>query len=449
MRFPSWRRTRIRVLAASRAHPRRAAVRSHPVRGGVRGPGRRAWARAPMISISVLLVWAGAASALSPPHIYWTDDPSTIGRSTLDGSAVQRHFIVGAELVAGLVVDGRHVYWTNAHASAIGRANLDGTGIEQRFITGLRGLSAIAVDRRHVYWSGVAGDGSPAIGRANLDGTDVDRGFITGLEASGLAVDGRHLFWVDFGADFVGRADLDGGGVDPRFITGASLAWGVAVDGQHIYWTNAGTNTIGEANLDGHEIDQRFITGAKRPRALTVDGEHIFWTNVASKTIGEAHLDGTAVDQRFITDVTDASAVAVSVPALKVAPEAPPPFATTPVGRLSAPLTLTISNSGQRNLSITGLSFSGANPGDFIVSSNTCLGQVVPGESCHVTVNFAPRDEGRRSTALEIDSNDVANSPLPVPLSGTGGTAARGDGTAGGKLALLRRGGHSGLRLGR
>lgn len=51
------------------------------------------------------------------------------------------------------------------------------------------------------------------------------------------------------------------------------------------------------------------------------------------------------------------------MPVLQVSPAPPPGFASTPQGTLSAPETITVSNAGKQALSISGLSFAGADPG--------------------------------------------------------------------------------------
>jgi hypothetical protein len=68
------------------------------------------------------------------------------------------------------------------------------------------------------------------------------------------------------------------------------------------------------------------------------------------------------------------------------------------------------------------VSVSGANAGDFTVSSNACTGSVGPG-SCQVGVSFHPSAAGARSATLTIASN-ASNGTKIVTLSGTGHTAA-------------------------
>jgi hypothetical protein len=190
-----------------------------------------------------------------------------IGRANLDGTGVDQSFIgginptgVGAD--SGYVaVDAQHIYWTGTFCEgvcttdrlvfAIGRANLDGTGVDRAFIvtgggstfpgfegpistiTGVDGTD-LAVDAQHIYWTGrtlVACCGA-TLGRANLDGTAVDQGFIDGPcclyppRWTGIAVDDAHIYWTehqprDQPTRSILRANLDGSGLE-RFITPGS-----------------------------------------------------------------------------------------------------------------------------------------------------------------------------------------------------------------------------------
>lgn len=238
--------------------------------------------------------------------------------------------------------------------------------------------------------------------------------------AAGIAVDGNHIYWANEAGNTIAEANLDGTAPAENFITGASAPIGVAVDGRHIYWTNAGTGTIGEANLDGTDVDQNLVTGAHRPLGVAVDDRHLYWTNFDSGSIGTAGLDGTQVTQTLITGANLPWGLAVSVPVAQLSPASPPAFPSTPQGTLSAPETVTVTNGGQRDLALTGLSFGGPDPGDFVVTSDGCQGPVAPNESCRLTIAFAPQGQGTRATTLLIASNDLANSPLQVALTGTG-----------------------------
>jgi hypothetical protein len=143
------------------------------------------------------------------------------------------------------------------------------------------------------------------------------------------------------------------------------------------------------------------------------------------------------VNESLIATANKPYGVAVAVPVAQVSPAAPAAFARTPNGTLSAPATLTLTNAGEQALSLTGLSFEGADPGDFIVTSDSCMGALDPGDSCQFTVSFAPQAKGSRAATLLIASNDYANSPLQIPLEGTGASLPTGPRGPAGKIELV------------
>lgn len=185
--------------------------------------------------------------AVDHKHIYWSNsgiDPNsgTIGRANLDGSHVNQHFIKAGDSPIGLTVDGKHIYWTNRYwrekksgvsfVYAIGRASLDGSGVDRRFIVASNMLDGVAVNGRYVFWSN---DGEHVIGRANLDGTDVSQRCISAqtrpLEtvAEGLAADAEHVYWTTYPADTIARAKIDGSGVEAHFIAVKGVPEGITV----------------------------------------------------------------------------------------------------------------------------------------------------------------------------------------------------------------------------
>ncbi len=361
------------------------------------------------------LAFTSAAPAMaSGPRIYWANSGSgKIGVANLDGSQVNQSFITAVAEVNGVTVDGQRIYWPNPLGNTIGVANLDGTGVNQNYVAGASEPETVAVDAQHVYWTNTTGN---SIGMANLDGSGVNQSFITGANVpEGLAVDGQHIYWTNSAGNTVGRANLDGTGVNQSFISGADEPNGVAVDGQHVYWTNALGNTVGRANLDGTGVNQSFISGANVPDGPAVDGGHVYWANFGGNTIGRANLDGSGANQSFITGANSPIGVALDVPVAHASP--PPTFPTTPQGTQTAPETVTVSNAGQQQLSVSAVSVSGADPADFLITANTC-------QSCQLQVAFDPQGQGSRTATLVIASNDDANNPLQLPLAGTGSAPA-------------------------
>ncbi|HXZ78760.1 MAG TPA: choice-of-anchor D domain-containing protein [Terriglobales bacterium] len=100
-------------------------------------------------------------------------------------------------------------------------------------------------------------------------------------------------------------------------------------------------------------------------------------------------------------------------------------FGNQMVNSASAPVTLTITNTGVANLVITGLSISGANPGDFSsVPAPASVSQaspivVAPNASTTITVTFTAQATGNRTANL-ILANNAPSSPQLVLMTGTG-----------------------------
>jgi sugar lactone lactonase YvrE len=365
---------------------------------------------------------APAAQAISVPRLYWAAYlGNTIGTSYLDGTHVNTSFIP-ANGPSGVTLDGTHLYWANN--ASIAQANLDGSSPNQSLVADAQGPFFVAVNSQHIFWTD-ATNGN--IQEANLNGLGANPSFITGGNLpEGLALDGHYIYWTNGGNNTIGRANLDGTGVNQSFITGVNTPDSITLDGQHLYWTSHDNGTIGAANLDGTGVNDSLISGASTPEAIAVYAGRLYWANAVGNTIGTANADGTSVNQSLITGLNHPDGIAVSAPIAALSPASPPPFPSTAFQTLSAPQTLTLSNNGQANLVVGGLSFTGANPGDFVITSDSCLGSVAPGQSCQLTVNFAPQQLGARSASLQIFSNDYPNSPMSVALTGTGGAPPSG-----------------------
>jgi hypothetical protein len=93
-------------------------------------------------------------------------------------------------------------------------------------------------------------------------------------------------------------------------------------------------------------------------------------------------------------------------------------FGTIAEGATVAAQTIQFTNSGTAVLHVSGVALSGSNPSDFSQTS-TCLTPAIAVQaSCVVTVNFTPKAQGKRTASLVI-TDDAANSPHSVALSGT------------------------------
>lgn len=94
-------------------------------------------------------------------------------------------------------------------------------------------------------------------------------------------------------------------------------------------------------------------------------------------------------------------------------------FTATPVGAMSAPQVISVSNTGGAALAINTLSFAGADSSSFGLSSDTCSNATLASNAaCSFTLKFAPSGaHGTKSASLSIGSND-AHSPTTLTLVG-------------------------------
>ncbi|WP_374087357.1 choice-of-anchor D domain-containing protein [Methylomicrobium lacus] len=134
------------------------------------------------------------------------------------------------------------------------------------------------------------------------------------------------------------------------------------------------------------------------------------------------------------TGLAPAPIVAIAPVSLAVA------FPDQVINTTSAAQTITVSNTGTANLTVSGVTLSGATT-QFSFTNN-CTTAVVPGGSCTVSVQFRPTSTGAKTATVSIASN-AAGSPSSVTVSGNGIVAAT---TA--TIANATIGGGGGVRIG-
>jgi len=92
-------------------------------------------------------------------------------------------------------------------------------------------------------------------------------------------------------------------------------------------------------------------------------------------------------------------------------------FGNQIVGTKSAPFAIKLINEGSNSISISRVSFSGADPGDFS-ETNNCK-SVPGGGHCDIRVRFGPTAKGKRSATLDVYDNG-GGSPQKASLTGIG-----------------------------
>jgi hypothetical protein len=94
-------------------------------------------------------------------------------------------------------------------------------------------------------------------------------------------------------------------------------------------------------------------------------------------------------------------------------------FGTHKIGTESKTQTITLTNIGTTRLSVSSITLTGADPGDFI-EQGKCASGVKPGGTCTLDVVFKPTADGARTASLSIAYAGALGSPQSVGLSGYG-----------------------------
>jgi len=106
-------------------------------------------------------------------------------------------------------------------------------------------------------------------------------------------------------------------------------------------------------------------------------------------------------------------------PAMSVSPTSLS-FAAQQVNSASAPLTLTVTNSGGAPMANIGFQLTGSGAGSFAIGTTTCGALLANGSSCTVQVTFTPGSAGGSAATLVVSSSTLGVTAVTVPLNGTG-----------------------------
>jgi hypothetical protein len=158
-----------------------------------------------------------------------------------------------------------------------------------------------------------------------------------------------------------------------------------------------GTTNIGSANLNGSGV--AVLKTSKLPvgtdsMTATYNGDANFYTSTSP----------------VLNQVVKGAVASISPASLD--------FGNQTVDIASAPKDVTLTNTGNIDLTITSIAITGADGGDFS-QDNNCPSSLGPNHSCKINVVFTPTTTGKRTAALQIADN-APGSPQKVSLSGVG-----------------------------
>ncbi|HEY0973852.1 MAG TPA: choice-of-anchor D domain-containing protein [Solimonas sp.] len=142
--------------------------------------------------------------------------------------------------------------------------------------------------------------------------------------------------------------------------------------------------------------------------------EIVFAPSTTGTRSGSLNIPSNAADSPRTVSLTGVGAE----PGFSASPS-PVAFGSQALGGSSAPLTVTISNTGGASLVLGTVTISGS--ADFSVSNDSCSGQSLAASvgTCTFRVTFTPSVLGARSGSLHVTSN-ASGSPHTIALSGTG-----------------------------
>jgi hypothetical protein len=142
------------------------------------------------------------------------------------------------------------------------------------------------------------------------------------------------------------------------------------------------------------------VAAGSSPPPTTADSGELVIESDAGSSPDLIDLTGSSTPV-YVTSPTNVAPLATLMPS-----QSSLTFASTMVGNVSAPQTVTLDNTGTATLNILGLQTSP----DYTVSSNCA--SIVPGTSCTLTVTFTPQNStqqgsgsGMRASAIEVSSN--------------------------------------------
>jgi hypothetical protein len=219
---------------------------------------------------------------------------------------------------------------------------------------------------------------------------------------------------------------LNGTGIAPAVtISGASVGFnpqqvGAASAPQTITLTNSGNATltisnvaVGGANAAdftlSHTCGSPVAPGATCTVSVTftptASGSRTASVNITDNAVGSPQtvaLSGMGTSAAFTPSATSLD------------------FGTQTLGSASALHTVTVTNNGTANLTISTATLGGTNAADFAISTDTCSGATVhANNTCSVGLTFTPAAAGPRTASLTF-ADDAAGSPQAITLSGAG-----------------------------
>jgi hypothetical protein len=201
---------------------------------------------------------------------------------------------------------------------------------------------------------------------------------------------------------------------------------------QLVYYYNQGNtaSTISTGAISGTNATDFSLSGsscattsASAVAAYSYCYYRITFTPAAAGARGPATLTITDSDPGSPRLVTlSGTGISSAVPEVSFNP-ASLTFASQAEGTTSAPQNINLTNTGQASLTITGITLTGTDSGNY-AQTNNCPATLAAGFSCNIAVTFSPIAIGSGLTAAISVTDNATGSPQTVPITGTGKAGA-------------------------
>jgi hypothetical protein len=217
-------------------------------------------------------------------------------------------------------------------------------------------------------------------------------------------------------ANLVGSFNSGSVSLSPSSMNFGSQAPGTTSAPQSVTVTNSGTGnlailtvTITGPNSNNYATSSDTCTGATLlPNGTCTVSVTFTPTTAGTSTASLCFTDIAANSPQTVALLGNVAGAVVSLSTASLT------FTGQLPGTSSAAQSVTVNNTGNATLTISGITISG----DFS-QTNTCASSINAGAGCTISVTFKPTAGGTRTGALSIADNAV-QTPQTVALSGTG-----------------------------
>jgi len=200
----------------------------------------------------------------------------------------------------------------------------------------------------------------------------------------------------------------------------------ISADGKQLYVANAVSNNVSIVDTTTNNVVQTIpLSGHAFSVAVTPDATQLFVGQQSPATVDVIKISANTVTSN-IAATKPYGIVIASPPAASAATTltlTPPNlvFSAQVNGTISNAQTITVKNPGATSITVTSVSLTGPNPGDFRLINGCPPLPIGPGGTCDLQISSDPTTNGQRTALVTINStNGIAASTQSAPLSGVG-----------------------------